>query len=179
MPINTNERAQIMIYKALFLSLMCGVVCQTYANESMHKTRYGQFQIKESDDYPSGALYFNHKLVSPVIEGNNSLDVKGIYKLKSDDVLLVEEVGGSGCPITLYFVKIAPTKKVSVSPAFGSCSDLIKVNLTTNQIVVTMPDFIGSPESEAQERAVAKRKMTYIYDGHVVKENGKVLKQDH
>lgn len=168
-----------MIYKALFLSLMYGGVCQAYANEEIYETRYGQFQIKESNEYLGGALYFNNKLVNPVIEGNNSLDVEGIYQLKGDDVLLVEDVGGRGCPITLYFVKIAPTKKVSVSPAFGSCSDLINVSTTTSQIVVKMPDFIGASESEAQERAVAQHKMIYIYDGHVVKENGKIVQQDN
>lgn len=171
-----SSRVLIMIYKALFLSLLSGFVCQAYAHEHFHKTRYGQFQIKESDDYPRGALYFNNKLVNPMVEGNTSLDVRGIYQLNSDDILLVEEIGGSGCPVTLYFVKISSTKKLTVSPAFGSCSDLIKVNASASKIVVKMPDFMGVPDNEAQQIAGAKHKITYIYDGQVLKENGKIIR---
>ena len=151
----------------------------TFADITSYKTRYGQFQVKASDAYPQGALYFNQKRVNPVIEGNESLSVEGVYKLNKDDVLLVQDNGGSGCPATLYFVKVSSSQKVSVSPAFGSCSDLIKVSAKEKQITVTMPDFIGDPENDAQEKAVAKRKMTYIFDGNFIKENGKILKREN
>lgn len=166
-----------MFYKTILMLIISSIWVTAYASESVHSTRYGKFQIKESQTYPRGALYFNQKLVTPVIEGNNGLSIENIYKLQKDDVALVEEIGGSGCPVTLYFVKVTPTKQLSVSPAFGSCSDLIKVSAKTNQIIITMPNFIGAPESAEQERRVAKRKMTYIYNGNVVKENGKILKR--
>lgn len=166
-----------MSYKTILMLIISTTWMTAHASESDISSRYGKFQIKESQTYPQGALYFNQKLVTPVIEGNNGLSIENIYKLQKDDVALVEEIGGSGCPVTLYFVKVTPTKQLTVSPAFGSCSDLIKVSAQTNQIVITMPDFMGAPESEEQERQVAKHKMTYIYDGNVVKENGKILKR--
>lgn len=161
------------------MGFLLSVVClNVYAGEGEYITRYGKFQIKESENYPTGALYFNHQIVKPVIEGNNNLTVNKVFKLQNDDVLLVEEIGGSGCPITLYFVKVTPSKEIFVSSPFGSCSDLIKVSATASQIMVTMPDFIGAPESEEQAGNVARHKMTYIYDGNVVKENGKIVKRE-
>ena len=168
-----------MIYKSIITCCLAMMSIMASAETESYKTRYGQFQIKASEDYPQGALYFKQKLVQPVIEGNNSLSVEGIYTLDKDDVLLVQDNGGSGCPVTLYFVKISESQKPSVSPAFGSCSDLIKVTAKEKQITVTMPDFMGAPESEAQEKAVGKHKMTYVYDGHVIKENGKILKTEN
>lgn len=165
-----------MIYKFLMLCYLSLFAFNTYADQDLVKTRYGQFQIKASDEYPQGALYFEHKLVKPVISGNNSLAIEGIYTLSTDDLLLVQDIGGSGCPLTLYFVKISLSKNIRVSPAFGSCSDLIKVSVKPKKIIITMPDFIGASETEQQDRAVAKHKMTYIYDGNLVTENGKAMK---
>lgn len=168
-----------MIYKSILGCCLAIITMSTFADTASYKMRYGQFQIKESDKYPTGALYFNHKLVNPVIQGNNSLSVAGQYKLANDDVILVKENGGSGCPVTLYFVKLSPSQKISVSPAFGSCSDLIKVTAKEKVIRVTMPDFMGAPESEEQEREVGKHKMVYVYDGNIIKENGKILKREN
>ncbi|EPF77489.1 hypothetical protein [Acinetobacter gyllenbergii] len=155
------------------------VATQTaFAAENVKKTRYGQVQIKVSPETGQETLYFNHKMVLPKIEGNNGLSIEGIYKLHMDDVVLVQDIGGSGCPIQLNFVKISPNQKVTVSPVFGSCSDLIKVSAKPNQIIVSMPDFMGAPESEEQERKVAQKKMIYSYDGKLLKENGKLLLQE-
>ena len=168
-----------MIKKVIVSCCLAIISISTFADIASYKTRYGQFQVKASDAYPQGALFFNEKIVNPLIEGNESLSFEGIYQLNIDDVLLVRDNGGSGCPVTLYFVKVSPAQKLSVSPAFGSCSDVIKVAAKERQITVTMPDFIGAPENDAQEKAIAKRKMTYIYDGDFIKENGKVLKRKH
>lgn len=166
-----------MLYRTIVSWSLVIISMSVFAEDATsYKTRYGQFQIKASDTYPSGALYFDQKLVQPLIEGNNSLSVKGVYKLNKDDVLLVQDHGGSGCPTTLYFVKLSPIKNVSVSPAFGSCSDLLTVLKTKDQIIVKMPDFMGDAESGEQERKIAKHKITYIYDGKVITENGRLVK---
>lgn len=160
------------------LAAMAGLAAHSsFAAESVDKTRYGQVQVKVSPDSGQETLYFNHKMVLPKIEGNNGLSVEGIYQLHMDDVVLVQDIGGSGCPVQLYFVKISPKQKLTVSPAFGSCSDLIKVTAKPDQIVVTMPDFMGAPESEAQKRQIAQKKMTYSYDGKLLKQNGKPLQE--
>lgn len=161
--------------KLILVGCFCTVM-NVHAEVGEHHSRYGKLQIKVNPETSQETLYFNQKLIRPRVEGNDSLSIYAAYKLGTSDVFLLQDHGGSGCPIQLNFVKISSDQSVQVPPIFGSCSDLIKVSATKDQIIVKMPDFMGAPENEEQERRVAKHKMTYIYNGQVVTENGKVIK---
>ena len=164
-----------MIKKSLISIGLIVLSLHTHAEIGEHQSRDGTLQIKENPTTFQETLYYNNKIVEPKVEGNNSLSAKGPYKLKSDDIFLIEDHGGTVCPIQLNFVKITPAKKVVVSPIFGSCSDLIKVSKTKDHIIVNMPDYAGGDQSDEDKEKTARKKMTYIYDGTTITENGKLV----
>ena len=59
-----------MIKKVIVSCCLAIISISTFADIASYKTRYGQFQVKASDAYPQGALFFNDLLVNPLIEGN-------------------------------------------------------------------------------------------------------------
>lgn len=121
------------------------------------KVSSGVFEMNEQ------ALNFNGKKVA-VSEDSMSFHAEGTYKEKDTDVVLFfQPTGGNACPGRYFFVTVdkAVAKK---SALFGTCSDLVKVKQSANNIVVTMPNMNG--------KGVSK----YVYDGGLVTENGKLLK---
>lgn len=160
----------------ILMSVSLGLSVPLYAQEGTYATRYGTFEIKRPAEYESETLYFNKKPVQPLIEGNNSLSVEGQFKLKQDDILIVQDNGGTACPAQLYIVKVSPNKTVTPSPLFGTCSDLIEIKQKDNKLVIHMPEFM-SIHTEAHHHESDKiKQVTYIYDGKVILENGKILK---
>lgn len=128
-------------------------------------------RLSASDD---NVLQLNGKPVNPRVEGNNSLDFVAQVALKNRRAVLVQNNGGTGCPATYRWV-ILSDGGYNVSSEFGSCSDLPKVAVAAEALVVTMPDFAGDSQPEAERARVAKTTMRYVYDGKTLKENGKPI----
>lgn len=130
-------------------------------------TRFGKLEIKDN------MLLFQGRPVSPEVNGNNSLNVKGTYQLGDiSDVVLIQDNGGSGCPAQLYFITLSKAGSKVVGP-FGSCIDAIHVKQLSDAISVTMVGFIGAPESDADLAEAAKEKYIYFFKNGVLTENGK------
>ena len=166
-----------MIKQLLLASFGLALSMNTLAEIESKNTRFGTFEIKENPDTGAETAYFNKKMINPLIEGNNSLSLVGKYQIGGSDILLVQDNGGTGCPAELYFINITQTKVPVVSPRFGSCSDLIDVVANKDKIIVKMPVFLGIPEDPAMVKKLANKKVTYEYDGKVLKENGKLFKR--
>ncbi|MGN4110292.1 hypothetical protein ACS0X5_11790 [Burkholderia gladioli] len=118
------------------------------------------------------ALMLDGKAVNPRVEGNNSLSFVAQVALKNRRAVLVQNNGGTACPATYQWVIVSDGGN-TVSPDFGSCSDLAKVSTASGVLVVTMPGFAGDAEPAAERKRAARKRMTYAYDGKTLTENGK------
>lgn len=154
-------------FLAAFLAI---ISTSTIAQENSKKTRFGNLSVNDDN-----TLLFNGKPLTPDVTGNSSLSFEGTYTINDKDVVLVQDNGRSGCPAQFYFISIN-NSDLKATPAFGSCSDLIKIKQVGARIVITMPGFMGSFEPSASRHKAAKKVFTYVYENDVLKENGKILK---
>lgn len=130
-------------------------------------TPFGKLSVSDDD-----VLQLDSKPVIPHVEGNNSLGFVAQVALKNRRAVLVQNNGGTACPATYRWV-IVSDGGYNVSPEFGSCSDLAKVSTASGALVVTMPGFAGDSEPVAERNRAANKRMTYVYDGKALTENGK------
>ena len=131
-------------------------------------TRYGALQINDEN-----ALLYKNKPLNPPIHGNSSLQEVGTYQLGKSDVILIQDNGGSACPVQLYFVTVSASG-VKATPAFGTCTDYFDVKKMADSISVTMSAWIGLTASEALQRKAAKEKdHVFLFKGGILTENGK------
>jgi len=133
-------------------------------------TRFGALTVDEA-----GVLLFKGAPFKPTIEANNSLDLGKPFEIGAADVVLVTDNGGTSCPALYYFVTVTKSG-AKVSPAFGSCSDLITVKRNGESISVSMPGYQGPSESKKAQLRAAREKHIFIYHAGVVTENGKPVK---
>lgn len=94
-----------------------GVETLVHGYESAVKTRL----IARDDDK---ALLFKGKPVQPAIEGNSNLHIVARYEWAVDDVLLLQDTGGSACPAQFRIVQFS-AKDSKHRPHYCTCSDLI------------------------------------------------------
>ncbi|WP_124597038.1 hypothetical protein [Burkholderia stagnalis] len=129
-------------------------------------TPFGKLSVSDN------VLLLDGKPVNPRVEGNNSLGFVVQVALKNRRAVLVQNNGGTACPATYRWVMISDSG-YTLSPEFGSCSDLVKVATVSETLVVTMPGFAGDSEPAAERKRAARKRMTYVYDGKTLTENGK------
>lgn len=82
----------------------------------------------------------------------------------TDIVLMMNNSGGTACPVQYFFVSISIQGIAKLSPEFGTCSDLAKSTQSGSNITVTMPKMDGQGDAE------------YIFTNGDVTENGELLK---
>ena len=133
-------------------------------------TRFGALTVSDA-----GILLFKGTPVHPAVSANNSLDLGEPYQIGDADVVLVTDNGGTACPALHYFVTVRRSG-AKVTPAFGTCSDLIKIRRTGDSISVSMPGFQGPFESRRAQMRAARERHVFIYRAGVVTENGKPVK---
>lgn len=132
-------------------------------------TPFGKLSVSDN------VLLLEGKPVNPRIEGNNSLGFVAQVALKNRRAVLVQSNGGTACPATYRWVMVSDGG-YTVSPEFGSCSDLARVSTVSEALVVTMPAFAGDSEPAAERKRAARTRMTYVYDGKTLTENGKPVR---
>lgn len=120
-------------------------------------------------------LLLDGKPVNPRVNGNDSLSFIAQVALKNRRAVLVQNNGGTACP-AIYRWVIVSDGGYTVSPGFGSCSDLVKVSTAADSLIVTMPGFAGPFEAPDEQKSTARKRMQYVYDGKTVTENGKPIK---
>ena len=145
----------------LIAAIISCLVSSVYAQDI--PTRFGALTINDEN-----TLLYKNKSFNPEIQGNNSLSHLGTYRLGTQDIVLIQDNGGVGCPAQLYFITLSASK-IKASQAFGTCSDLITVKATPKNVFVTMTGFQGSFEPEQAQKKVAKEKHLYSFDGEKIK----------
>lgn len=149
-----------------------GMETVTLGDENAVKTRFGVISVRAEDNL----LLFKGKPINPAIEGNNSLSIVANYEMGKQDVVLVQNNGGSACPALFQFLTITASG-IRVSPEFGTCSDIIYPTVDDKGGVnVAMPDFSGPFEPTPKQTQVRLSTKVFRYLGGQLFENGKVVK---
>lgn len=134
-------------------------------------TRFGDLSIS-----PDNELLYQDRLLAPVVQGNDNLDIVKTFQLGSVDAALVQDNGGTACPAQFYIVTTSPSG-TAVTPGFGTCSDSIHVVQDGVSIAITMPGFVGPFESEDKQRSAAAQTHVFRFAGGVLTENDMPIKQ--
>ncbi|ANH73635.1 hypothetical protein ACS15_2221 [Ralstonia insidiosa] len=135
------------------------------------RTRFGDLSIS-----PDNELLYQDKLLTPVVQGNNNLDIVKTFQLGPVDAALVQDTGGTACPTQFYIVTTSQAG-AAVTPGFGTCSDSIQTAQDGASIAITMPGFVGPEEPEGKQRSAATQQHIFRFAGGVLTENGAPLKQ--
>jgi hypothetical protein len=130
-------------------------------NDKVAILRGGKLSI--IGDIGEPKLLFNgKKILEPETFG---LDIIKTFPVgETDVVLIMNNSGGTACPVQYFFVSITLQGVAELSPEFGTCSDLAKPIQNGSKITITMPK-IG-------ERGSA----TYTYYNGSLTETGKPIK---
>ncbi len=130
-------------------------------------TRFGALTINEEK-----VLLFRGTPVSPEVKGNASLSVIEKFEMGASDVVLIRDNGGTACPALFHFVTLSASG-AKATPAFGTCSDLVRAARRGDTITVSMPGYRGPFESSAGRAKAAKEKHVFTFSNGIVTENGK------
>lgn len=149
-----------------------GMEAVTFGYEKAVKTRFGVISVRPDDNL----LLFKGKPIAPAIEGNNGLSIVANYEMGKQDVVLVQNDGGSACPALFRFLTITASG-VRVGPEFGTCTDIIYPTLDDKGGVnVAMPDFSGPFEPASKQPPARLSTKVFRYLGGQLFENGKVVR---
>ena len=138
--------------------------------ENTITTRFGALTISDA-----GTLLFKGNPFDPPFKPENSLGLSERYQIGATDVVLVTDNGGTACPAIYYFVTVKKSG-AKITPAFGTCSDLIKIKRTGDSISVSMPGYQGPFNSKRAQLRAGRERHVFIYRAGVVTENGKPVK---
>ncbi|EER62367.1 hypothetical protein AcdelDRAFT_0051 [Acidovorax delafieldii 2AN] len=148
-----------------------GMETVTFGYEKSVKTRHGILSVDEDNN----SLLLKGQRVLPGVEGNSSLRIVAHYEIGRNDVVLLQNNGGTACPALFRFVTVAPNGS-SATPEFGTCSDIIYPSLDHAHITVAMTAFLGPFEPPAAQKKAAMTKVVYTFSNGQVTENGKVVR---
>jgi hypothetical protein len=116
---------------ALSLTPHLLIAGEVLLSKSEMSSRFGQLKVFERLD--EKVLFIGKKQL-PL--SDHSVDIAGKWQLGVKDVFLVSmSSGGNFCPATYAFVSVE-SKLVSVTEAFGNCSDLPEVKRLGTRILV-------------------------------------------
>ena len=134
--------------------------------EKTIKTCYGILSISPD----TNTLQFKGKPVLPNIEGNNGLSIVRSYEIGKDNVVLLQNNGGTACPALYVFVK-TNAAGLRATPEFGTCSGIIyPTSDLKNSVTVAMNGFMGPFNTTVEQRKAGMTKTVFRYaDGSVSK----------
>ena len=108
---------------------------------------------------------FPEKPAQVAIEGNNSLRLVASFENKTEDIIVLQNTGGSACPALFRFATISGAG-IHISPEFGTCSGIFVVGQSKNDdqaITLTMTGFDGPFEPIEQQQKSHLTKVVYHY----------------
>ena len=156
---------------AILVTLLTTVFAAAqHAEELRVRTRFGTFTLDGKS-----RLLFNGHLIEPVMRANSGIDVGTPFHIGDSDVVLVTIIGGTACPYLYHFVTVAKST-VKATPEFGTCNEALPVERHGDSISVTLHDYRGPFEPEAERKAAEKRTEVFIFRAGVVNRNGKPIR---
>jgi len=120
-------------------------------------TPYGNLDVKTSEYVYESRLQVNGSDTDPRIEGIINITYSFLMP-KAQAALLSINNGSNNCPITYRWI-ILQSESYKISPAFGSCSNLIKVSVKGRSLTVRTPNVQEKDKIDI-----------YVYDGKTIKQ---------
>ena len=139
------------------------------AKQPLGQVRFGYLTIGDDNNLLFNGIDFNPKIV-----GNNFLTIERVFRIGTEDVIVVQDTGGTACP-TLYYAVIISRSEAKASQSFGTCSDLIKYRVNGRVIVMTMPGFMGPFEPRVSKLRAARKTFVFALRNGYLTENGKLI----
>jgi len=111
------------------------------------------------------------------VPDGNALSIVEAFAIGDSDVVLVmKSSGGEACPAEYLFVSVGARGGATVSPTFGTCSDLVEAKQNGDAIAVNMPEYRGPAAGEAEQRRAAGKKHVFLYRAGRLTDNGREVK---
>lgn len=90
------------------------------------------------------------------VQGNAALHIVAHFELEGQDIVLLQDTGGTACPALYRFASLTP-QGIAVTPEFGTCSNIATVatgegHSGLREPVVTMNGSRGPFEPEEEQR---------------------------
>ena len=145
----------------LLLTLACGCLAQS-AEELRVQTRFGALTLDRKD-----RLLFKGRVIEPVMQANSGIDVGKPFRIGGSDVVLVTIIGGTACPYLYHFVTVTQSG-AKATPEFGTCNESLQTDRKGDAIYLTMHEYRGPFEPEAERKAALKRTVGFVFRGGVV-----------
>lgn len=163
MKILFQEEKMSLIFKASLFFAVCSFGV-SYASEDITLVvRGGKLTVVGESGSGEQKLLLNNKKLRD--SDGFSLSFEQKYTVGDKDIILMmNNSGGTACPVQYFFVSVTTEGNAKLSPEFGTCSDLAKLAQNGSKIIVTMPKMTG--------RGNAK----YVYENDTIFENGKAIK---
>jgi hypothetical protein len=147
--------------------MLCLALLVGFQDADRVATRFGDLTVD-----PDGKLLFKEAPLNPAIEANDHLELGQSFQIGANDVVLVRNFGGSGCPVSLHFVTVTAAG-ATATPEFGTCTDIFTVERRGDSVVVSMHGFVGRGVSPRDERKAVAERHTFVYRNGAVTENGR------
>ncbi|HKR12828.1 MAG TPA: hypothetical protein VJT15_12280 [Pyrinomonadaceae bacterium] len=107
-------------------------------------SRFGLIEIKDNDE-GRHKLLLNGKEIFQY-EGQ-SIEIARVLNGSARDYLIAGNYsGGIACPVQFVIVEIYKSGGHKVSEKFGTCTDLFKVRLVNDRVIVEMRQYTAHPD---------------------------------
>jgi hypothetical protein len=158
-------------FLASFMLLMMAGGCLAQSGEELRvQTRFGVLSLDNQD-----RLLFKDRLIKPVMKANSGFDVGKPFRIGASDGVLVTIIGGTACPYLYHLVTVSQAGAKATN-SFGTCNEARSVERKGDSISLTMHDYRGPFEPEADRNAALKRTVVFIFRDGVVSRDGKPVK---
>ena len=94
--------------------------------------------------------------------------VQKSFPLGDTDMVLIENIGGLGCPARFVLVSISTQGSVQITPEFGTCSDDVDAQLNGDSITIAMSGFMGPLEPDEAQQKAANELHAFVYRAGIV-----------
>lgn len=125
-------------------------------------SRGGKLEVVDSD---GAKLLFNGV---KILDGNSGLEIQKSFPLGDTDMVLIENIGGLGCPARFVLVSISTQGSVQITPEFGTCSDDVDAQLNGDSITIAMSGFMGPLEPDEAQQKAANELHAFVYRAGIV-----------
>lgn len=90
------------------------------------------------------------------VQGNSALHIVAHFELEGQDIVLLQDTGGTACPALYRFATLSP-QGIGVTPEFGTCTNIATVAIDeghggSHEPIVTMNGSRGPLEPEEEQR---------------------------
>lgn len=133
------------------------LLASTAASAQTLRTRFGSVAVNADN-----VLMVNGQIMQPQVTGNNELRIVHRYQLRTMDLVLIEDVGGTSCPSTYYVLRMDRADS-QVSHPFGTCATMGRVTQAATGLTFEMIGYSPPNSSRSIQQAAMREQHRYVY----------------